>query len=108
MGNLSITETKSVSGGDSGRELAQMSGSIAGGVIGGRLAGAAGATGGASLGGLAGGKAYDGASHVINSAPQITIPSVSYDPATLGRPAYLSGPDNYYICRMTGGISCSR
>lgn len=108
MRRLSALETEHVSGGNSGRELAQSSGALAGTVIGGRLGGPAGAAGGASLGSLAGGKAYDGVSHVINSVPQITIPSVSYDPATLGRPAYLSGPDNYYICRMTGGISCSR
>lgn len=107
MRELSIVETKNVSGGDSaGRDLAQMSGSIAGGVIGGRLAGAAGATGGASLGGFAATQAYDGVTHAINSAPQITIPAVSYDPATLGRPSYLSGPDSYYICRMTGKLNC--
>ncbi|WP_145518778.1 hypothetical protein [Yersinia mollaretii] len=107
MRELSIVETKNVSGGDSaGRDLAQMSGSIAGGVIGGRLAGAAGATGGASLGGFAATQAYDGVTHVINSVPQITIPTMSYDPATLGRPAYLSGPDSYYICRMTGKLNC--
>lgn len=49
MRGLSTFETKNVSGGNSGKELAQMSGSIAGGAIGGRLAGPAGATGGAAL-----------------------------------------------------------
>ncbi len=33
MRKLSVVETKYVSGGDGGRELAQMSGSIAGGVL---------------------------------------------------------------------------
>ncbi|WP_145555389.1 hypothetical protein [Yersinia canariae] len=107
MRKLSVVETKYVSGGDGGRELAQMSGSIAGGVIGGRLAGRAGATGGAAFGGFAGGKAYDGVSHVINSGPQMTIPAMSYDPAKMGSPVYMSGPDNYYICRMTGRLNCS-
>lgn len=74
MRNLSIIEINNVSGGDSGRELAQTSGSITGGVIGGRFAGVAGATGGAALGSVAGGKAYDGVAHIINSSPQITIP----------------------------------
>ncbi|MDA5495298.1 hypothetical protein PGS50_18860 [Yersinia intermedia] len=104
---LSALEIEHVSGGDSGRELAQASGTLVGTVVGGRLGGTAGAAGGAAFGGFAGGKAYDGVSHVINSAPQITIPAMSYDPALLGRPAYLSGPDNYYICRMTGRLNCS-
>ncbi|AKP33529.1 hypothetical protein [Yersinia aleksiciae] len=106
MKKLSIFETKKVSGGDSGRELAQAAGSVAGGAIGGRLGGSAGMTGGAALGGVVGGRAYDAASNAINSSPQITIPAMSYDPATLGRPAYLSGPDSYYICRMTGKLNC--
>lgn len=107
MRDLSAVETKNVSGGNSGKDLAQMSGSIAGGAIGGRLAGPAGATGGAAMGGFVAGQAYDAASNAINSSPRITIPAISYDPATLGRPAYLSGPDNYYICRMTGRHNCS-
>ncbi|CNG94961.1 Uncharacterised protein [Yersinia thracica] len=103
---LSVLETEQVSGGTSGRELAQSSGALVGTAIGGRLGGPAGAAGGAAFGSMAGGQAYDGVSHVINSAPRITIPAVSYDPATLGRPSYMSGPDSYYICRMTGKLNC--
>ncbi|WP_145509889.1 MULTISPECIES: hypothetical protein [Yersinia] len=102
---LSVLETEQVSGGTSGRELAQSSGALVGTAIGGRFGRTAGATGGATLGVLLE-KTYDGVSHVINSAPRITIPAVSYDPATLGRPAYMSGPDSYYICRMTGKLNC--
>ncbi|AJJ63990.1 hypothetical protein AT01_2654 [Yersinia aldovae 670-83] len=46
-----------------------------------------------ALDGVAGGKTYDGIFHVINTTPQITIPAVSYNPAKLGRTAYLSGSD---------------
>lgn len=106
MKYLSVLETEYVSGGDSGRDLAQASGTLVGTAVGGRFGGSAGAAGGAAIGGAIGGKAYDGVTHVINSAPQITIPTMSYDPATLGSPAYLSGPDSYYICRMTGKLNC--
>ncbi|EON3356267.1 hypothetical protein ACNHFS_001214 [Yersinia enterocolitica] len=107
MRTLSALDIKHISGGDSGRELAQASGTLIGTVVGGRLGGTAGAAGGASLGGFAGGKAYDGVSHAVNSAPRLTIPAISYDPAKIGRPIYMSGPDSYYICRMTGRLNCS-